>query len=198
MVTGPRLFSSRECCRPVHPELQDFAKPFNFGARAPCQHGMPAVARETLAPEWQWIQRGRNTGCHRPTWLRIMSLRALRSMLVGLILYHARHDRRCQLPDCKPLVLRLPSASGNRWGNIDAPATKAFGIHWTKEYETPIGRPIKIPNSLNDERRGTVRSCCKPVSRCGSAPPALRPDRLRAPAPAGSPGSHRSHAASAA
>jgi hypothetical protein len=27
---------------------------------------------------------------------------------------------------------------------------KAFGIDCTKEYETPIGRPIKIANSLDD------------------------------------------------
>jgi uncharacterized protein (DUF1501 family) len=35
-------------------------------------------------------------------------------------------------------------------GNIYATIYKAFGIDWTKEYETPIGRPIKIANSLED------------------------------------------------
>jgi hypothetical protein len=35
-------------------------------------------------------------------------------------------------------------------GNIFATIYKAFGIDWTKEYETPIGRPIKIANSFDD------------------------------------------------
>jgi hypothetical protein len=38
----------------------------------------------------------------------------------------------------------------NDMGNIYATIYKAFGIDWTKEYETPIGRPIKIANSLDD------------------------------------------------
>lgn len=36
-------------------------------------------------------------------------------------------------------------------GDIFATIYKAFGIDWTKEYDTPIGRPIKIANSLEDE-----------------------------------------------
>ncbi|HYI93492.1 MAG TPA: DUF1501 domain-containing protein [Bryobacteraceae bacterium] len=36
-------------------------------------------------------------------------------------------------------------------GDIFATIYKAFGIDWTKEYDTPIGRPIKIANSLDDE-----------------------------------------------
>jgi len=35
-------------------------------------------------------------------------------------------------------------------GDIFATIYKAFGIDWTKEYNTPIGRPIKIANSLDD------------------------------------------------
>lgn len=35
-------------------------------------------------------------------------------------------------------------------GDIFATIYKAFGIDWTKEYETPIGRPVKIANSLDD------------------------------------------------
>ena len=35
-------------------------------------------------------------------------------------------------------------------GDLYATIYKAFGIDWTKEYETPIGRPIKIANSLDD------------------------------------------------
>jgi hypothetical protein len=36
-------------------------------------------------------------------------------------------------------------------GDIFATIYKAFGIDWTKTYQTPIGRPIKIANSLEDK-----------------------------------------------
>lgn len=36
-------------------------------------------------------------------------------------------------------------------GDLFATIYKAFGIDWTKEYDTPVGRPIKIANSLEDE-----------------------------------------------
>jgi hypothetical protein len=36
-------------------------------------------------------------------------------------------------------------------GDLFATIYKAFGIDWTKEYDTPAGRPIKIANSLDDE-----------------------------------------------
>lgn len=36
-------------------------------------------------------------------------------------------------------------------GDLFATIYKAFGIDWTKEYATPVGRPIKIANSLEDE-----------------------------------------------
>lgn len=36
-------------------------------------------------------------------------------------------------------------------GDIFATIYKAFGIDWNKEYDTPIGRPIKIANSLEDQ-----------------------------------------------
>ncbi len=36
-------------------------------------------------------------------------------------------------------------------GDIFATVYKAFGIDWTKEYETPVGRPVKIANALDDE-----------------------------------------------
>jgi hypothetical protein len=36
-------------------------------------------------------------------------------------------------------------------GDIFATIYKAFGIDWTKEYDTPIGRPVKIANALDDE-----------------------------------------------
>jgi uncharacterized protein (DUF1501 family) len=35
-------------------------------------------------------------------------------------------------------------------GDVYATIFKAFGIDWTKEYPTPIGRPVKIANSLED------------------------------------------------
>lgn len=36
-------------------------------------------------------------------------------------------------------------------GDLFATIYKAFGIDWNKEYDTPIGRPIKIANSLEDQ-----------------------------------------------
>jgi len=36
-------------------------------------------------------------------------------------------------------------------GDLFATVYKAFGIDWKKEYMHPIGRPLKIANSLNDE-----------------------------------------------
>lgn len=36
-------------------------------------------------------------------------------------------------------------------GDLLATIYKAFGIDWTKEYMHPIGRPLKIANSVNDE-----------------------------------------------
>lgn len=35
-------------------------------------------------------------------------------------------------------------------GDVFATVYKAMGIQWDKEYITPVGRPIKIANSLND------------------------------------------------
>ena len=35
-------------------------------------------------------------------------------------------------------------------GDIFATIYKAFGIDWHKEYMSPIGRPIKIANSIGD------------------------------------------------
>ena len=42
---------------------------------------------------------------------------------------------------------------------VDFMATvcKALGIDWTKEYDTPIGRPIKIANSLDDTTAEPIR-----------------------------------------
>ena len=36
-------------------------------------------------------------------------------------------------------------------GDLFATVYKAFGIDWTKEYMHPVGRPLKIANSFNDE-----------------------------------------------
>ena len=35
-------------------------------------------------------------------------------------------------------------------GDLFATVYKALGIDWTKEYMTPIGRPLKIANSIDD------------------------------------------------
>jgi uncharacterized protein (DUF1501 family) len=42
-------------------------------------------------------------------------------------------------------------------GDVFATVYKAFGIDWTKEYETPIGRPVKIANSLDDTTGEPIR-----------------------------------------
>ena len=44
-----------------------------------------------------------------------------------------------------------PTSRTTSMGDIFATIYKAFGIDWTKEYDTPIGRPIKIANSLDDK-----------------------------------------------
>ena len=36
-------------------------------------------------------------------------------------------------------------------GDVFATIYKAFGIDWTKTHDTPIGRPIKIANSIDDK-----------------------------------------------
>ena len=36
-------------------------------------------------------------------------------------------------------------------GDLHATVYKALGIDWTKEYMSPVGRPVKIANSVNDE-----------------------------------------------
>jgi len=41
-------------------------------------------------------------------------------------------------------------------GDLYATIYKALGIDWTKEYMTPIGRPIKIANSLEDKTGSPV------------------------------------------
>ena len=35
-------------------------------------------------------------------------------------------------------------------GDLYATVYKTLGIDWTKEYMSPIGRPVKIANSLED------------------------------------------------
>jgi hypothetical protein len=35
-------------------------------------------------------------------------------------------------------------------GDLYATIYRALGIDWTKEYMSPIGRPVKISNSLDD------------------------------------------------
>jgi hypothetical protein len=50
-----------------------------------------------------------------------------------------------------------PSSRHTSMGDIFATIYKAFGIDWAKEYETPIGRPIKIANSLDDTTAEPVR-----------------------------------------
>jgi hypothetical protein len=43
-------------------------------------------------------------------------------------------------------------------GDLYATIYKAFGIDWTKTYDTPIGRPIKIANSIEDKTGNPIQS----------------------------------------
>ena len=42
-------------------------------------------------------------------------------------------------------------------GDAFATIYKALGIDWTKEYMHPIGRPLKIANSLNDQTGAPIQ-----------------------------------------
>jgi hypothetical protein len=42
-------------------------------------------------------------------------------------------------------------------GDLFATIYQAFGIDWTKEYDTPIGRPVKIANGLDDRQGEPIR-----------------------------------------
>jgi hypothetical protein len=46
---------------------------------------------------------------------------------------------------------------GVSMGDLFATVYKAFGIDWTKEYMHPIGRPIKIANSIDDLTGSPIR-----------------------------------------
>jgi hypothetical protein len=50
-----------------------------------------------------------------------------------------------------------PASRHTSMGNVFATVYKALGIDWTKEYDTPIGRPIKIANSLEDTTAEPIR-----------------------------------------
>ena len=50
-----------------------------------------------------------------------------------------------------------PASRHTSMGDVFATVYKAFGIDWTKEYETPIGRPIKIANSYDDGTAEPIR-----------------------------------------
>ena len=41
-------------------------------------------------------------------------------------------------------------------GDLFATVYKTFGIDWTKTYMTPIGRPVKIANSIDDKTGGPI------------------------------------------
>ena len=42
-------------------------------------------------------------------------------------------------------------------GDLYATIYKALGVDWTKEYMSPIGRPVKIANSLEDQTGEPVK-----------------------------------------
>ncbi|MCC6585843.1 MAG: DUF1501 domain-containing protein [Bryobacterales bacterium] len=45
-----------------------------------------------------------------------------------------------------------PTSRATSMGDIFATIYKAMGVDWTKEYDTPIGRPVKIANALDDRQ----------------------------------------------
>jgi hypothetical protein len=49
------------------------------------------------------------------------------------------------------------TSSATSMGDVYATIYQAFGIDWMKEYDTPIGRPIKIANSLDDATGAPIR-----------------------------------------
>ena len=49
------------------------------------------------------------------------------------------------------------TSAATSMGDVFATIYKAFGIDWTKEYETPIGRPIKIANALDDSTGAPIQ-----------------------------------------
>ena len=49
------------------------------------------------------------------------------------------------------------TSAATSMGDVFATIYKAFGIDWTKEYDTPIGRPIKIANSLDDSTGAPIQ-----------------------------------------
>ena len=50
-----------------------------------------------------------------------------------------------------------PAGGATSIGDVFATIYKALGIDWTKEYDTPIGRPVKIANSLDDKTGEPIR-----------------------------------------
>ena len=63
------------------------------------------------------------------------------------------HDVGLRRYDLREIQNQLASLglSATSMGDVYATIYKAFGIDWTKDYPTPIGRPIKIANSLEDQ-----------------------------------------------
>jgi hypothetical protein len=46
---------------------------------------------------------------------------------------------------------------GAQRAELSKAPSEAFGIDWTKEYDTPIGRPIKIANGLDDSTGAPIQ-----------------------------------------
>ena len=49
------------------------------------------------------------------------------------------------------------TSAATSMGDVFATIYKAFGIDWTKEYDTPIGRPVKIANALDDSTGAPIQ-----------------------------------------
>ena len=82
--------------------------------------------------------------------------------------YHNANGGRDHWPQCWSLALggggirggQVVGGSDERGAKVAGPVTsigdlsatvyKAFGIDWKKEYMSPIGRPVKIANAIND------------------------------------------------
>ena len=60
-------------------------------------------------------------------------------------------------PDFLPDMPAHEIRSGTLWRIFDtATIYKALGIDWTREYMTPVGRPVKIANSFEDSTGGPL------------------------------------------
>jgi hypothetical protein len=117
-----------------------------------------------------------------PVFLEDLEARGLLDSTIVLVMgefgrtpYHNSKGGRDHWPHCWSLALgggglrggRVVGASDEKGayvadrmvtiGDLFATIYKAFGIDWRKEYMSPIGRPVKIANSLDDKTGSVIQ-----------------------------------------